>query len=467
MKSLAWGTVIGALFARFPALVRAQDARALAITNVSVIDGTGAPTRVTTVIVAGSRITAIGESVAVPRGARMLDGRGKFLIPGLWDMHVHLLHADSGTLGVFLANGVTGVREMGGDAQRSAAWRAAIESSNVIGPRLFFAGPILESGSYFDNLRRREADVGSGFLALMLRTRIAVAGPDDAQSAVDSIKKTGAQFVKVRTTTNRATFVALLEQAKRAGLPLVGHAPEGASPADLAQGGMASVEHGFFPPLFDYLPNERALMFGAMAKHGTRLTPTLVSGRWARIVPDSVSLAIISDSTNGTDPRRRYVSDSLMSSWQRFFATKRFESPMDWPFVWRAGLRDVADAHAAGVELLAGTDFGSAMIFPGFSLHEELALLVTEAKVPAMQVLQAATRNAARMLGVSDSVGTIERSKVADLVLLDANPLTDIRHTQRIAAVIARGRLYDRAALDSLLATGARMARRANRGETR
>jgi imidazolonepropionase-like amidohydrolase len=447
-----------------PSPVRTQASPTLVIANATVIDGTGAAPRLATVVIEGSRIATVSGSASVPNGATRVDGTGKFLIPGLWDMHVHLLHADSGVLGVFLANGVTGVREMGGDAGRTAAWRGAIEASRLVGPRLFYAGPILEAGNYFVNLERMERELGTGFFPLMQRTRIAVAGPGDARAAVDSIRRTGAQFVKVRTASNRATFLALLEESRRAGLPLVGHAPQGASPADLARAGMASVEHGFFPPLFDYLPAERAALFGEMARHGTRMTPTMVSGRWARIVPDSVSRAVIADTANRLDPRRRYVNDAQIAYWGRFFASKRFESPLDWPFVWRAGARDVTDAHAAGVQLLTGTDFGAAMIFPGFALHEELALLVSEAKVPPMQVLTAATRNAARFLGAGDSLGTIEADRAADLVLLDADPLADIRNTQRIAAVIVRGRLFDRAALDSLLETGARLARRTLRG---
>jgi imidazolonepropionase-like amidohydrolase len=432
----------------------------LAITGVSVIDGTGAPPRVATVIVEGSRITAIDRRPAIPPGTRIVDGRGKFLVPGFWDMHVHLLHADSGALDLFLANGVTGVREMGGDVQRTAAWRAAIESGRLVGPRLFFAGPILEEGDYFDRLRRMESDSASPFIAEMRRTRIAVPRPEDARAAVDSIRRTGAQVVKVRTASNRATFEAILDAAKSAGLPVAAHAPPGATPAELASAGVASIEHGFFPPLFDYLPHERRQFFRTMAERGMRLTPTLVSLRWSRIVPDRVSLRVIGDTSNRADRRRRYVNEALLANWRRFFSMKRFESPMDWPFVYRAGVRDVSDAQAAGVSLLAGTDFGSAMIFPGFSLHEELWLLVRDAGVPPMDVLIASTRNATRLLGVSDSVGTIEVGQAADLVLLDGNPLADIRHTSRIAAVVARGRLFDHAGLDSLLARSAHIARR-------
>ncbi len=205
------------------------------------------------------------------------------------------------------------------------------------------------------------------------------------------------------------------------------------------------------------------MMLTAMSRGGTLLTPTMISGRQARMVPDSVGLTIIADSTNRIDDRRRYVSDEMLTYWRRFYSMKRFESPVDWQTNWAHFVRDVAEADAAGVRFLAGTDLGVTLVFPGFALHDELALLVSDAKLPPMRALQAATRNAADFMGVGDSLGTIEVGKVADLVLLDADPLRDIRNTRRIVGVVVRGSFYDRAALDSMLAAGARIARGVNR----
>jgi len=436
---------------------RSAAQQRLAISGATLIDGTGAPPRTATVVIEGSRIAAIGG--APPAGARIVDGRGKYLVPGFWDSHVHLLHTDPATLGVFLANGVTGIREMGGDVARTRAWRAEVEAGRLPGPRIFFSGPILERGTYFENLRRMEGELGSGFVRLMERTRIAVGAPAEARGAIDSVRALGADFVKVRTTSNRETALAILREAERAGLKVAGHAPDGATPGELAAAGFASIEHGFWPPLFDYSAAERRHLFAPMVRHGTFLTPTLISGHQARVVPDSVGLGVIADSSNRRDPRRRYVSDTMLVYWRRFYASKRFESPLDWREIARFGIADVASADSAGVQLLAGTDLGVTMIYPGFSLHDELALLAEAARVPPVRVLQAATRNAAMVLGIVDSVGTIAIGMAADLVLLDANPLADIRNTRRIRAVIARGRLFDRAALDSLLARGARAAR--------
>ncbi len=213
-----------------PLLSASLIAQPLAITSVTVIDGTGSAPRIASVIVDGGRIRELGVSAGLPPGARLVDGTGKFLIPGLWDSHVHLILADTGTLQVFLANGVTGLREMGGDVARSARWRTAIESGRMLGPRVFYSGPILENARYFENLRDMEAELGSGFFGMMERTRIAVGNAEQARSAVDSIAKLGAHFIKVRTSTNRATSLAILAEAKRVGLRVVGHAPEGASP---------------------------------------------------------------------------------------------------------------------------------------------------------------------------------------------------------------------------------------------
>ncbi len=448
---------IGAAIA--PLLSASVMAQTFVITNVTVIDGSGSPPRLASVTVDDGRIRAIGQGARVPTGARVVDGTGKFLIPGLWDSHVHLILADTGTLQVFLANGVTGLREMGGDVARTARWRAAIESGRMLGPRLFYSGPILENARYFENLRNMEAELGSGFFGMMERTRIAVGNPEDARRAVDSIARLGAHFIKVRTSTNRASSLAILAEAKRVGLRVVGHAPDGASPGELAAAGFASVEHGFNPSLYGFLAHERATMLAAMSRGGALLTPTMVSGWQARMVPDSVGLTIIADSANRIDDRRRYVSDEMLAYWRRFYSMKRFESPVDWQTNWTHFVRDIAEADAAGVRFLAGTDLGVTLIFPGFALHDELALLVNEAKLAPMRALQAATRNAAEFMGVGDSLGTIVVGKVADLVLLDANPLSDIRTTRRIAAVVARGKFYDRLGLDSMLAAGARVAR--------
>ena len=438
-------------------------AQSIAITNVTVIDGTGAAARVASVTIRDGRITAIAPNAPPSASGLVVNGSGKYLIPGLWDSHVHLILADTGTLEVMLANGVTGVREMGGDVVRTAQWRAAIESGRLRGPRLFFAGPILENDRYFENLRRMETDIGSGFIAMMERSRVAVGSPGAAGAVIDSIARLGAHFVKVRTTTNRATIAAILAEARRVGLRVVGHAPQGATPNEVAEDGFASIEHGFNPSLSGYLPHERTMMFRAMARAGTLLTPTMISGWQARMVPDSVGRNVIADVTNRLDARRHYVSDELLRYWGRFYAMKRFESPMDWGEEWKHFVRDVRDADSAGVRFLAGTDLGVTMVYPGFSLHDELALLVREARLPPMRVLQAATRNAAVFMGVGDSLGTIEVGKVADVLLLDADPLADITNTRRIAAVVARGKYLDRAVLDSLLANGARSARGAAR----
>jgi imidazolonepropionase-like amidohydrolase len=153
-----------------------------------------------------------------------------------------------------------------------------------------------------------------------------------------------------------------------------------------------------------------------------------------------------------TDSRRKYLSGYLIEDWREQAAERREPSPFDFRKLVGGLLRDLREMRRAGVRLMPGTDVAVLLIYPGFSLHDELRLLVKEAGMTPMEVLVSATRHPAEFFGMQDSLGTIEVGKIADLVLLDANPLEDIRNTQRIGAVMAGGRLLDRQELDRMLA---------------
>ena len=442
-----------------------------ALVHASVVDVAAGEVRADqTVVVQGGQIVAVGSAagVAVPAGAHVVDATGRYVIPGLWDMHVHLAMSGRASLGAFVANGVTSVRDMGGDLPRVRAWRDSASYGWFDAPRAWLAGPIVESAPWLRgvvDLLRREATPAE---VQHLAERIPVATAADAEAAVDSIARMRADFVKLRTDPPSEALFALLRAARVRKLRVAMHGPTRTSIVQASDSGAASFEHGFMYALdaggaatFDQVrPSARARIFATLARNRTAFTATLVATRGYRLTPDSVLAAVMADSLGAREPRRRYVPRDLVTHWRTQLALRKYESPLDWPAIHRASLRDLAEMRAAGVPLLVGTDAGAPLVFPGFSLHDELALLVREGGLSPAEALRAATLGAARFMGVERVAGTVEPTKQADLVLLDANPLTDITATTRIRAVVSGGRYLDRAALDALLASVAAAAAR-------
>jgi imidazolonepropionase-like amidohydrolase len=444
------------------------------VTVVDVEQGRLLPDR--RVVVDGTRITAVDSAAAAsPAGARIVDGRGKYLIPGLWDMHVHAAHAsygrglpanDSAYAPLFTANGVTGVRDMFGVARRAKLWKAHVRRGTAPWPRLVVSQHILDGP--------QAVWPGS----------VRVATTAAARRAVDSLARAGADFLKVYSFLPRDAFQAAVAQGKRRGLPIAGHVPFAVSVEDASDAGMRSIEHmtgipaacssltdsvqaayldalddadvlatmsrvgaAFGPSILaNAEPTRCAALAERLRKNGTWLSPTLTVLR---------STSHLDDTTLAADPRMRYVPALYERLWDRRNDFRfRNVTAEGWAVRRRMFARQmelVGDMARAGVPVLAGTDFGNPYIFAGFSLHDELALLVQAGLTP-LQALRAATLGPAQYLDATDSLGTIERGKLADLVLLDADPLADITNTTKIRAVVANGRYLDRGALDALLA---------------
>lgn len=429
----------------------------LIIENVTVIDATGAPAQThRTVIVEDGHIQGIYETRRTPKGARRINGAGKFLIPGLWDMHVHTVfgdwfpHGKKIALPLFIANGVTGVRDMGGELDVLQQWRKEIAAGTLLGPRMVIAGPML------DGPQPR------------FPSSIAIATPDDGRRAVDDLKRRGVDFIKLQSLIPRDAVFAIADEARNQGIPFVGHVPDAIRASEASNAGQKSFEHliGIFEgssPLEDeflkgpktetkflatYEPARASALFALLAKNHTWQCPTLVWERGGNLI-DQTDFA--------HDSRAKYVPAYWKDvTWRRFTIQimQEFNTddlPTRQRFVAKE-LEVVKAMHDAGIQFLAGTDTAPGVyIFPGFSLHEELQRFVTAGFTP-MEALQTATLNPATFLGLADRLGTIEKGKLADLVLLDANPLEDIRNTQKIAAVIVNGRYLSRADLDKLLA---------------
>jgi imidazolonepropionase-like amidohydrolase len=443
-----------------PAIGSAQSSfPPVTITNVTIIDVTGGPSQGhRTVVVRDGKIADVHYSE--PSSGRvkgvLVNGTGKFLIPGLWDMHVHEVFGDwfprakEITLPLFLVNGITGVRDMGGDMEVLQQWRREISDGTLLGPRIVMAGPML------DGPQPR------------FPSSVAIKTAEDGRLAVDDLKRRGVDFIKLQSLIPRDAVFAIADEAKKQAIPFVGHVPDAVRASEMSNAGQKSFEHliGIFEgasPLEDkflagpktesqflstYDPQRAAALFRLLAKNQTWQCPTLVWERGGNLIE-------LSDFAQ--DPRAKYVPAYWKDvTWKRFTDQVMREFNTDdlatrRRFVEKE-LEVVKAMHDAGVPFLAGTDTASGVyIFPGFSLHEELQRFVA-AGFTALEALQTATLNPAKFFGMEDRLGTIDKGMLADMVLLDASPLDDIRNTQKIAGVVVNGRYLSRADLDKMLA---------------
>ena len=430
----------------------------IAIVGVTVIDpnSTSAPPTDQTILVVDGTIRAVGPSstIDVPRNARVISALGKFAIPGLWDAHVHFMNTGETALPLLLANGITSVREMGGYIDSTRAWQARMRAGTLAGPRIVTPGPILESPRYLQSVRDRSLrDPRIG--RRVLPYRLSVGNADDAARAIDSLVKLRVDFVKIRTTASPVAYYAILREARRAGLTVAGHQPTVVSLISAADSGQRDVEHAFGPPLSRLSPASRDSIYQAFARNGTWYTPTLVVSRAVALSGDSAASAIFGAEARRDDERRRYASQWLLEWWRMQVDERMLDTSSDRGSSLResyeSSVSDVRALRNLGVNILAGTDAGSVLVYPGFSLHEELRLLVDDGGLSPRDALWSATVGPARFAGMEARLGTLSPGKIADLVLLDASPLESIGNTRRIFAVMQGGRFFSRAQLDELL----------------
>jgi imidazolonepropionase-like amidohydrolase len=447
----------------------------LAITHVTLIVATGAPAKPDmTVFIADEQIAAVGpsNSLSIPRTTKTLDASGKFLIPGLVDMHAHLTGAGEPAgsrefiLPLLLANGITTVRDMGGNLESLITLRHEIESRQFPAPRIVFAGPYLDGNPPF------------------FQPSLVVTNSAEAIEDVHALVSRGADFIKVQSNLSRDAYFAIAGVCRREHITFVGHVPDHVTAAEASDAGQKSIEH--LTGVLRACSSDESLLIGkqfaAAPKKSTTRQSLNRELNWERELLQSYSdqraealmakfisnktwqvptLVLLRNDAYPTpqtdpsrDPREKYIPLQVLANWQKG-AKERDNGATPQEFALRellmqASLRIVGRMKAAGVPILAGTDTTAPFVFPGSSLHEELALLVQAGLTP-MQSLQAATKLPAEFLGKQQTQGTVEPGRIADLLLLDASPLDDIRSTQKIRAVVLGGRLLDRNSLDGLL----------------
>lgn len=416
----------------------------IAITHVDIIpmSADGKMLKNATIVIRGNRILSINKSI--PDSAQIIDGSGKWLIPGLIDMHVHIpvdghFNTNYPTAAAaiftntqdmmtpFIANGVTTVFELNSRSGHFGQ-RNEILRGDVIGPRMALAAMI-------------EGGEGQGRIAN---------SPADGRQSVRMAKAEGYEFIKVYSKLNIETYKAVVDEAGKQGMKVVGHIPNdfGAAKEDalVPHFGMVAHAEEFFKQNEDLRDND-AKKYALLAKNnGTWLSPTLI------VIKSTIGQARSLDSIRLLQSLK-YVHPLLQSKWLTANTPNKGSTPARIDRLERmiqSNKRIVRAFHAAGVPILAGTDAGSSGVVWGFSLHDELRLLV-EAGLSNEEALTSATRFPAAWLGLEDKIGTIEAGKFADLILLDANPLDDIRNSRKIAAVFVNGGWLSKQSIDSML----------------
>jgi imidazolonepropionase-like amidohydrolase len=442
------------------------SAQTLTIVNATVVDvSNGMLHPGTTVVVDGKRIASVEPSSArnTPRG-EVVDATGMYVIPGLWDMHTHAYFGWSGDFGdtyvlpLFIANGVTGIRDMGSDLDEVLRARSAVAAHTLVGPRMVVSGPMLDGPK------------------VTFAASLAIRTPEDGRAAVDRLKSKGVDFIKIQSGVPRDAYFAVAAEAKKLGIPFEGHVPDAIRASEAITAGQKTFEHliGIFEAS---TPDEDAFLvrrYGAgnepsvnkslaafldrhdrareaaivrlLASHRTWQCPTLFweRGQW---------LVDVIDYTKDPDiayTPRTWIEKKYPASQKSILASMDTD-----PVAVRRRFVDheldvVRTLHAAGVPFLAGTDTPAGVdVTPGISLHLELQRFVAAGFTP-LAALQTATINPARFYGKTSDYGSVQAGHVADLVILSANPLEDIANTRAIAGVVADGRYWSQADIERL-----------------
>jgi len=449
-----------------PSTVPAVSDSAILIFNVNIINVLdGSISQDQYLVIDSGFIKAVGPystlGGVIPAG-HQIDGGHRYAIPGLWDMHVHmegtdLVEDNEALLPLYVAYGITTVRDCASDlGEKVLEWRNEINQGKLFGPRIFTAGKKLEG------------------INSIWKGDLEIANEADLKMMLDTLESYRVDFIKItENTLPGELFLKSVKEAKRRKFIVSGHVPLDITIQELAEGGLSSIEHASYllrlggdeaatisqldagrithdqanENYFLNFDQARAIhAYGELAKTGIAVTPTLIGGK---------QLAFLDEDDHQHDAFLSYLS-------------KRFTSKYQWRIDRMAGdtpeqrkqrkdrysliAAQVPLLQKAGILLLAGSDAAAlnTFVYPAQSLHEELVLF-QDAGLTPLEILQTATTNGAKFMGKLDSIGTIKTGSVADIILLDRNPLEDIRATQSIYAVINKGQYLGRPSLDSIL----------------
>jgi imidazolonepropionase-like amidohydrolase len=424
---------------------------------------TGQQVRDSVIVVENDRIKEVGDAsnTVIPREARVIYARGKWVIPGLLDMHVHGSARKDVPMALYVANGITAVRDMGGNVTSLRMTRQKSESGELEGPRLFYTGYVLD-----------------GNPPVWPPISIIVDSAEEAKGAVEFLISQGADSIKIYNNITEPVLDEIIRAARRADIPVGGHVPKSILLKRAIELGMNFIEHSVIRSrdLLEWNLITQAELNQLTSLSSVTQREALV---WQRVDLNSAEVkALISlmaekdvflDPTlsidefdslflyekEGKHPNNRYLKRTFV---EEALGPEHdiFRMPSELKTIAVTGVekrrRFVGMCNHAGVKILAGTDGpGIGRLTVGFGLHHELALLV-EAGLKPIEALQAATINAARALRKEEEIGTLEAGKFADIVILNADPLSDIHNTTKIDAVLLRGQILNRTTLDATLA---------------
>jgi imidazolonepropionase-like amidohydrolase len=419
------------------------------ITDVTVVDvenGVAIPGQ--TVKVVGKQIERIGLPAGpdVPERTQNIDGHGLYLMPGLVDAHVHYL--DAPVFGrLMLANGVLLVRDMGMPNEMILETRNALNRGDMLGPEMVAAGAILD-----------------GNPPLIPLISLGIGTPDEGRAAVRQQVEAGADFIKVYSRLDKDVFLAIVDEARQCGLKAVGHVPDSIYIEEAAAAGLASAEHffGFEKVIGKLLGDPVNLTYNGMGSQAyyfqrlSQVDPGALQEFYEHIrlsgmavCPTVVTFEVgtkIKTFQAGNFPRQEYISPMVMGIWMSMWSQQ--DDLED--YIWQNWAQMVKGLHQAGVPLMVGTDLMVPGVFPGFAVHEEMAIW-QEAGIPPADVLRSATLIPARFMGLDDRLGSLGEGKTASMLLVRGNPLEDIRNTQQIEGLFLRGQYFNHGNLARLL----------------
>jgi imidazolonepropionase-like amidohydrolase len=468
-------TIIAVLGALLAGCGGAEVDATLVFENVTLIDGTdrGAQTGMS-VAVEGSKIVAVGPTrrITAPPSANRIDATGMFIIPGLWDNHVHLYGYYEHSFPLFLANGVTTVRDVGGVIERVGYLRQEVQHGRLMGPRILMAGPTLDAPEV---------------VRVIADGRAAVPTPEEAVKWVDSLAALEVDHIKVHSLTPRAAYFAILARAREKRIPVIGHVPDSVWIQEAIDSGQRSLEHDnriAYANSPQGIAVANWLLAEAVAFRARTAQRPSLGGLWDLRLRGEDSVRQLFDSTTAATFAAKAADEDVWFDPTLIVLQTQYR--MNEPAIWNLPemkyvprevlafeeggspdpnptaamiergrvryqqiLRTFRELVRSGAKFLAGTDTPVVPLVPGFSLHRELGLLVEMGLTP-LQALQAASRNAAAAAR-RDDLGTVEAGKSADFVVLSANPLDDIANTRAIQTVVVRGRMLDRMTLDRML----------------
>jgi len=362
----------------------------------------------------------------------------KFIIPGLWDMHSHIdklsdnFEHSKSMLSLYTLNGVTSIREMGGDWNKLKKLKQASEKNHNL-PTVYTAGPILENKAFVDWVAKVDNDPE------FKKQRVGISSKDEVKHKVDSILDLGIDFIKIRTAASAEVFFEVSKQCKKHNVKFCGHVDAKVDLYDAVESGISSLEHLDIFQLSGMSDIKMDSVVHLMKEKGTDYCPTLIYFKKHRIYGKKAIKSFLNDTIFEYE-LRPYVSKKLLKKSKT--AIKGAEqSQVPWKKMEANFLKFANKIVRNDVTILAGTDGANALVLPGFSLHEELQLYSSELKMTPLQILQSATINATKYFGIENKSGLIKQGYIADLVVLDKNPLLNIKNIEAINCVIKSGKL--------------------------